>query len=159
MLFLDKEIMFRWGRSPWSPLYRQEPKWQGVPTSPHTAAVSQQLLLFSNHSLLAARPIIHLLRAAQQASTYVTPSTLFTARVSGLPPHFHVQGDFQTPSHDTGLAIVCGAPCLQFPHVFLCIIIKWSQILPLHIQTSPCISATSVIPLDISLIFACKCTT
>lgn len=55
-------------------LCRQEAKRQGVPTSPHTTAVSQQLLLFSNHSLLAAWLIIHLLRATQQAFMYITPS-------------------------------------------------------------------------------------
>lgn len=62
--------MFRWERPPCE---EQEPKWQGVPTSPHTTTVSQQLLLFSNHSLHAAWLIIHFLRAMQQAFMYITP--------------------------------------------------------------------------------------
>lgn len=54
-------------------------------SSPHTTTVSQQLLLFSDHSLHAARLIIHLLRATQPAFMYITPSLCLS--VGPLPFH------------------------------------------------------------------------
>ncbi|KAF3840073.1 hypothetical protein F7725_018790 [Dissostichus mawsoni] len=86
-------------------MLRQDPKLQGVPPSPHTTTVSQQLLLFSDHSLHAARLIIHLMRAMQPAFMYISP--LFISWAPAFPPHFPVH------RHDTPLAIVCGARCLQ----------------------------------------------
>lgn len=95
----------------------------------HTTTVSQQLLLFSNHSLHAAWVIIHLLRATQQAFMYITPSLCLS--VGPLP--FHHTSQFALPQmelhrHDhTLLTIVCGERRLQSA---LLSTIKENQMIP-----------------------------
>lgn len=99
----------------------QREGWSARASPPrHTATVAQQLLFFSNHSLLVSWLIIHHLRGRQRAFMYTTPVAVFIRRVSGLPQHFHVcplsrGGELQAASRDSRLAIVCGARCLQFP--------------------------------------------
>lgn len=154
LLCSDKGSMFRWETS----LCRQEAKRQGVPTSPRTTAVSQQLLLFSNHSLLAAWLIIHLLRATQQAFMYIT-FALFISWASGLPPHFHVPPASQAES-SRHHHMIPGSPSFAARVVYsshsallLSIIIKQNQMIPHIVQLD--LSFLYLPPTSSLLIFLC----
>lgn len=74
----------------------------------HTATVTKQLFVFSNHSLLISWLIIHHLRGKQRAFMYTTPIAVFIGRVSGLPG-FHVcplsQGESYRQHH-----MIAGSP-------------------------------------------------
>lgn len=99
-------------------LCSQKPKKQCVPTLPHHPAVSQQLLLFSTVYLQPGSSFISRERCSGPLCTLPFPSVYhlglwLTTTLPCLP--CFTGGKFQAASHDTQLAIGCGASCLHFP--------------------------------------------
>lgn len=92
--------------------------WSARASPPHhTATVTQELLLFSNHSLLISWLIIHHLRGKQRAFMYTTLVAVFIGRISGLPRHFHVcplsQGESFRQHH-----VIAGSPLFAVCSVY-----------------------------------------
>lgn len=117
----------------------------------HTATVTQQLLFFSNHSLLISWLIIHHLRRKQRAFIYTTPVAVFIGRISSLPRHFHVcplsQGEIYRQHH-----MIASSPSFVVCAVYS----SHSALLCFH-QMSPLVLDFVFSPFikDLSLLIAC----
>lgn len=115
VLCSDKGSVFRWGRAPCA---AKSPKNSASPPYHATLQLVSSFCCFPQFTCSLAH---HSSPESAAAGLYVHyPFPLFISWASGLPPHFHVcpvsQGEkFQAASHDTQLAIGCGARCLHFP--------------------------------------------
>lgn len=131
----------------------QRKRWSARASPPHhTATVTQQLLFFSNHSLLVSWLIIHHLRGKQRAFMYTTPVAVFIRRVSGLPQHFHVcplsRGESYRQPH-----VIAGSPSFAVRVVYS----SHSALLCFHQMSPLVLDFGFFLPFikDLSLLIAC----
>lgn len=113
-------------------LCRQEPKSQGVPTSPPLQLVSSFCCFLTTVYMQPGSLFISWERrswpscALPLCSVYQLGLCLSTT----LPLRPASQGEFLAPSHDTRLTIVCGVVYSSHSGLLLSIIIKRNQIIP-----------------------------